>query len=86
MPSDPPEVSADHLNLTVDGQVFAVTYDVEQPGTYHYSWLSGPNRDYGFSSRGSDHQRRSVAEHEHRIRAFLSMVDPTTGYIEDDES
>lgn len=80
------EVSADRLHLTVDGQVFDVAYDVEQPGTYHYSWLSGPNLDYGFSSRGSNHQRRSVAEHEDRIRAFLSMVNPTTGYIEDDES
>lgn len=84
MPTDRSEVSADHLRLTVDSQVFDVTYDPKQPGAYHYSWVSGLNDGYGFTSRRSDHQRSSVAEHENSIREFLSAVDPVTGYIEDD--
>lgn len=84
MPRDRSDASADHLRLTVDGQVFEVAYDPEQPGAYHYSWVSGPNHGYGFSSGRFDHRRRTVEEHEKRIRNFLSAVDPDTGYIEDD--
>jgi hypothetical protein len=68
--------------LTVDGETFDVTYDPEQPGTYHYAWLSGPNPGYGFSSRRSDHtDRETVAEHEAAIRDFLVNIDPATGYL-----
>lgn len=64
--------------LDVDGQVFAVR--VHDGGT-DYDWVNGPNRDYGFSGSGG----QSMPEEWHResIRDFLSMVDPTTGYIED---
>lgn len=85
MPTDRSDVSPDHLRLTVNGQVFDVDYDLEQPGAYHYTWVSGPNDGYGFTSRRSDHQRSSVAEHDEGIRDFLSAVDPETGYIEDDD-
>lgn len=57
---------------------------MNRPGTYPYAWVSGPNSGYGFTSGGSDYQRRSIAEHEASIRNFLVMVDPTTGFIEDE--
>ncbi len=72
------------MRLTVDGQVFDVAYDPEQPGTYHYRRLTGPAPGYGFSIRRSDHVRSTTAKHVERIRGFLDAVDPITGYIEDD--
>lgn len=86
MPTDRSDVSPDQVRLTVDGQVFDVSYDPKQPGAYHYLWVTGPNDGYGFGSRRSDHERSTVAEHEASIRDFLSAVDPVTGYIEDDGS
>lgn len=65
--------------LEVDGEVFEVrTHD----GGTDYDWISGPNDGYGFSSSARD-----VPEDHHResIRSFLSMIDPATGYIADDE-
>lgn len=41
-----------------------------------------PNKNYGFSSGGAS-PNPSVEEHRAAIRTFLSMVEPTTGYIED---
>lgn len=84
MPDDHSEVSPDRLRLIVDGQVFDVGYDPDQPGAYHYSWANGINDGYGFGSRRSDHERSTVAEHEANIRDFLTAVDPETGFIEDD--
>jgi len=83
------DVSPDYLQLTVDGMVFSVAYDSSQPGTYHYTRLSGapggPAVGYGFTSGRSDHQRETIAAHIEAIRDFISVVDPVTGYIEDDE-
>ena len=78
------EPSPDRMRLTVDGEVFDVAYDPEQPGTYHYTRLTGPAPGYGFSTRRSDHVRSTTAKHVERIRGFLDAVDPITGYIEDD--
>ena len=77
-------MSPDQVRLTVDGQVFDVSYNPSQPGAYGYSWVNGPNEGYGFGSRRSDHQRSTMSEHEASIRDFLAAVDPETGYIEDD--
>ena len=66
--------------LDVDGETFALRAD--QWGGTHYTWLSGPNTDYGFSS--SPTPGWSLDEHRENIRGFLAMIDPTTGYIEDD--
>ena len=44
-------------------------------------WLSGPNPDYGFSSRVSDGRPQTEAELDDEIRTFLAQVDPKTGYI-----
>jgi hypothetical protein len=68
------------FTLDVDGELFAV-YASKDGGT-HYTWLSGPNKDYGFSSSASPNE--SMEEHRESIRVFLAQIDPTTGYIEDD--
>lgn len=63
--------------LEVDGEVFAVrTHD----GGTDYDWVSGPNKDYGFGTSA-----RNMPEEWHResTRDFLGMIDPVTGYIED---
>jgi hypothetical protein len=51
-------------------------------GGTNYDWLSGPNKGYGFASSGTPN--RSVKEHREHIRVFLAMIDPNTGFIEDD--
>jgi hypothetical protein len=82
-PSDAAD-SPDKLRLTVDGNIFDVVYDLTQPGAYHYTRRTGPAPGYGFTSGRSDHARSTIAEHVEAIRSFLAMLDPVTGYIEDD--
>ena len=82
-PSETESIPA-RFRLTVDGDVFDVAYDPKQPGTYHYSRITGPAPGYGFTSRRSDHAERAAAQHVTAIRSFLEMVDPVTGYLEDD--
>jgi len=65
--------------LNVDGEVFELRPD-ETRGT-GYSWSTGPNPGYGFGS--SPTLDYSLDDHRNSIRSFLAMVDPTTGYIED---
>jgi hypothetical protein len=71
--------SPDRLRLTVDGDVFDVAYDPAQPGAYHYTRLTGPAPGHGFTSRRSDHDRSTTAEHVTQIRSFLDGLDPATG-------
>jgi hypothetical protein len=78
------ESFSDRFRLTVDDDLFDVAYDPTQPGAYHYTRLTGSAPGYGFTSRRSDHARSTTAEHVKAIRSFLDMVDPVTGYIEDD--
>jgi hypothetical protein len=78
------ESSPDRLRVTVDGEVFDVAYDPAQPGAYHYTRINGPAAGYGFSTRRSDHARSTTAEHVAKIRGVLDVVNPTTGYIDDD--
>ena len=71
--------------LEVDGEQFEVRVVVNPETGYTdtgYSWLSGPNKGYGFGGGGPPNP--SLEEHRQRIRQFLAMVDPTTGYIEDE--
>jgi hypothetical protein len=79
----PTEGAADRTSLTldVDGETFALRPN-EFGGT-DYTWLSGPNPGYGFGA--SPTPNLSLGEHMENIRDFLAIVDPTTGYIEDDE-
>jgi hypothetical protein len=77
-----PEGAADATSRTleVDGELFALRPN-EFGGT-DYTWLSGPNPGYGFGV--SPTPNLSLHEHMENIRDFLDIVDPTTGYIEDD--
>jgi hypothetical protein len=79
-----PGSSQERFQLRVDGDVFDVAYDPTQPGTFHYTRLAGPAPGYGFSSQQFDHAGSTTAEHVKAIRSFLDMMDPATGYIEDD--
>ena len=76
------EVEADVTAETVevDGEMFA--FRRGEFGGTDYAWLSGPNPGYGFSF--SPTPDVSLDEHRKVIRDFLTMVDPATGYIEDD--
>jgi hypothetical protein len=78
-----PEGTADVTSLTleVDGETFALRPN-EFGGT-DYTWLSGPNPGYGFGV--SPTRNMSPEAHVKNIRDFLATVDPTTGFIEDDE-
>lgn len=71
--------------LYVDGQRFEVTERSGVPGQYDFDWVSGPNRGYGFTSASSDGSSRTKLELEDAARHFLSLIDPVTGYIEDND-
>jgi hypothetical protein len=68
------------FRMEVDGELFDVRHDAGQRGLYHFSWVSGPNPGYGFSSAAA--RPRTRTELESHIRGFLAQVDPETGYIE----
>ncbi len=70
------------LTIVVDGEEFAARTD--GPGAYHYDWVSGPNRGYGFSSFTNDRSSLPAGRHAGSIRGFLGMIDPDTGYIAED--
>lgn len=84
VPGVQPETGGDAdmalFTLEVDGQMFALRPG--DGGGTDYTWLSGPNPGYGFSL--SPTPNLSIDEHRENIRDFLHMVDPTTGFIEDD--
>ncbi|WP_262365440.1 hypothetical protein [Gordonia sp. OPL2] len=82
------------ITLTVDGEVFELT---EGEGSqYSYTWLTGPNKGYGFSESAHSASldpdvplpedlpkyRLTFKQHIESIRDFLSMIDPKTGYTE----
>ena len=65
--------------IEVDGEVFEVAPRRDRPGQHDYTWISGPNPGYGFSSSGG--LVPTMADHEEAIRTFLAQIDPETGYI-----
>jgi hypothetical protein len=78
------EADAASFTLEVDGEQFAVRIVVDPRSGYTdtgYTWLSGPNDGYGFGIGGPPSP--SWEQHRQRIREFLAMVDPTTGYIKE---
>ncbi len=79
-PGNEGAADAESFRLEVDGEVFAVSPN--ECGGTHYRWLSGPDPGYGFGV--SPTVDLSLDAHTVNIRAFLALVDPTTGYIEDD--
>jgi hypothetical protein len=85
MKANEPGPSPDPCRITVDGEEFEVEDDAAQPGVHHYTRLTGPAPGSGFTIRRSDHRRSTeTLQHEARIRAYLDLVDPSTGYIDDD--
>lgn len=80
LPDTAPEQEvAPALRLSCDGEYFELR--PEQSGGTHYAWLSGPNPGYGFTVSPTIDD---IEEHTANIRSFLSMIDPETGYIEED--
>ncbi|RRQ29237.1 hypothetical protein DK926_04980 [Rhodococcus sp. Eu-32] len=85
------------FTVIVDGETFTVTARPGESGSYDYTWESGPNEGYGYSSslckaypsvldRANDpsaFEPSSVAEHRESIRDFLLQINPDTGYIGD---
>jgi predicted kinase len=80
---EPPTPEEGPLRLVVDGEEFSVT--TRGHGQYDYSWTSGRNRGYGFTSFTSDRSTLPAAGHARSVRNFLGMIDPATGYIVEDE-
>jgi hypothetical protein len=68
------------FTLEVGRELFAVRPDAF--GGTDYTWVNGPNEGYGFGE--SPTPDRSLEEHRESIRAFLTQVDPATGYLKDD--
>lgn len=77
--------------LVVDGEFFRLTIDGP---SYQLTWLSGPNRNYGFGGTlaggGSVAERSALLAAQltdegviAQIRGFLLEVDPATGYLRD---
>ncbi|WAU83087.1 hypothetical protein O1Q96_27400 [Streptomyces sp. Qhu-G9] len=70
------------LRISVDGEEFAVSQPDDSPGTYHFTWLTGPDPAYGFMSASHPPTQATRPDLEEAARDFLAQVDPTTGYIE----
>ncbi|MET7680396.1 hypothetical protein [Streptomyces sp. NPDC005423] len=70
------------FRISVDGEEFEVRQPQDSPGTYHFTWLTGPDPQYGFGFRSHPPVRVDRAELEEAVREFLSQVDTGTGFIE----
>lgn len=68
----------------MDAEEFVVT--TSGHGKYRYTWTSGRNRDYGFNSFSNDRCALPAEHHARSIRNFLGMIDPSTGFIEEDDA
>jgi hypothetical protein len=72
---------AQHYRITVDGELWRV---VERgDGHYDFTWLSGIDPRYGFTSRALGPQPVMPPEViEARIRDFMANVNPDTGHLD----
>lgn len=68
--------------MAVDGEEFEVSQPDNAPGTYHFTWLTGPDPQYGFGLSTHPPAQADQAQLVDSIRDFLSQVDPETGHIE----
>jgi len=78
-PKDAPRVET----LEVDGERFRITVDGDGAS---YDWLTGPNKDYGFSLSVQGPTRFTFPREFHvtQIKTFLADIDPATGYLPED--
>lgn len=67
--------------ITVDGELWEV---VERGGGhYDFTWLSGIDQRYGFTSRIVGPSRpMSTEAMQTQIREFMSNVNPRTGHLD----
>jgi hypothetical protein len=75
-------VDAQPLRLEVDGEVFDVATRPGVRSQCDFTWVSGPNLGYGFSSRLSEDRTITRPEMVWMIRDFLAHIDPDTGYLD----
>ena len=68
--------------MSVDGEEFEVSQPDGKPGSYAFTWLTGPDPQYGFGISTYPPVQAGRADLEESIRDFLSQVDPDTGHIE----
>jgi len=68
--------------MSVDGEEFEVSEPDGKPGTYHVTWLTGPDPQYGFGFTTHPPVRPGRGHLEEAVREFLAQVDPDTGHIE----
>ena len=68
------------VRFVVDGEEFDVVRD---GSSIHHTWVSGSNANYGFSVGGFNAAARTDDEVRSEIRAFLSPIDPRTGYLDE---
>lgn len=71
------------LTIVVDGEELAVRR--RRSGVYDYDWVNHRHGGYGFTSATSDRSAKDGQGHVESVRTFLAMVDPATGFIEDDD-
>ncbi|MEU3963302.1 hypothetical protein AB0F42_26430 [Streptomyces buecherae] len=69
--------------LVVDGETFKVVDRPEEIGTYDFTWLSGPDPEYGFMVANHPPVAMSEAELKKEAQGFLEQVNPETGHIEE---
>ncbi len=84
-PSDqvPPINYRSSHETRVDGERWVVKQRRDEPGTYDFDWISGPNEGYGFASAMSDRSELTPAQIEESIKDFMKGIDPDTGYLAD---
>lgn len=71
--------------IEIDGETFEIV-SVSSDGTgFHYTWLTGRNRGYGFSSWVVGDVSNPEQWHMSSIRGFLAQIDPATGFILDED-
>jgi hypothetical protein len=66
------------VRVVVGGESFDVVRD---GNSVHHTWVSGPNAGYGFSVGSSGAMELTDEVVRSAIRAFLSEIDPRTGYL-----
>lgn len=84
-PSDqapPIQYSSSH-ETSVDGETWIVRRRRDEPGTYDFDWVSGPNEGYGFGSSMSGRSELTPAQIEESIQDFMKGIDPATGFLAD---
>ncbi|MFI7504612.1 hypothetical protein ACIBVL_40285 [Streptomyces sp. NPDC049687] len=75
-------VANEPWRMSVDGEEFEVSQPDGKPGTYHFTWLTGPDPQYGFGLSTHPAVRAGREHLEEAVREFLAQVDPDTGHIE----